>query len=59
MRPGGVAPGVLAFLAVIAAVGCSSGGLAVSTTSPILESECGRAPGVARGTWRAQLNYCE
>jgi hypothetical protein len=59
MRRGGVVPGILALLAVIAAVGCSSGGLAVSTTSPIPESECGRAPGAARGTWRAQLNYCE
>jgi len=56
MLRGAVVPGILALLAVIAALGCSSaGGLAVSTTSPISQTDCGRTPGVGRGTWRPQL----
>src|SRR5215510_2933872 len=50
---------MLAAATVVAAAGCSSPGqLAVSTTSPTPQNECGRPPGTA-GTWRTSLGYCE
>jgi len=54
-----LARGVVTVLTTAVAVaGCSSGGLAIPTNSPVTQSDCGRTPGTA-GTWRPGLGYCE
>jgi hypothetical protein len=58
-RRNAVICGVLMLVVIgMVAAGCAPGQLAISTTSPTPQSECGRTPGTA-GTWRPALGYCE